>query len=45
MGLACAFVVRNVGDAPAPVGVGFHPYILAPGGIDEALGVSRDTLA
>jgi aldose 1-epimerase len=27
-GLACAFVVRNVGDRDAPVGVGFHPYVL-----------------
>jgi aldose 1-epimerase len=27
-GLACAFVVRNAGGRPAPVGVGFHPYLL-----------------
>jgi aldose 1-epimerase len=27
-GLACAFVVRNVGEGDAPVGVGFHPYVL-----------------
>lgn len=25
-GLACRFAVENVGDSPAPVGVGFHPY-------------------
>lgn len=25
-GLSCAFLVRNVGDHPAPVGIGFHPY-------------------
>jgi aldose 1-epimerase len=25
-GLSCAFVVTNVGDRAAPVGVGFHPY-------------------
>lgn len=29
-GLACAFVVRNAGSRPAPVGVGFHPYLLNP---------------
>lgn len=35
-GLACAFVARNVGDAPAPFGAGFHPYVLCPGagGVD-----------
>lgn len=27
-GLACAFVIRNAGDGPAPVGAGFHPYVL-----------------
>lgn len=31
-GLACAFVVRNAGTGPAPVGAGFHPYLLAPAG-------------
>src|SRR5688572_10946050 len=37
-GLACAFVVRNAGDGPAPVGAGFHPYLVAPGGsVDGAL--------
>ena len=25
-GLSCTFVVRNVGERDAPVGVGFHPY-------------------
>lgn len=25
-GLSCGFVVKNVGDRAAPVGVGFHPY-------------------
>jgi aldose 1-epimerase len=25
-GLSCAFVVKNIGDRVAPVGVGFHPY-------------------
>jgi aldose 1-epimerase len=31
-GLACAFVVRNAGDGPAPFGAGFHPYVLAGAG-------------
>lgn len=35
-GLACAFVVRNVGDGPAPFGAGFHPYVLGSSGrVDE----------
>lgn len=25
-GLSCAFVVKNIGDRAAPVGIGFHPY-------------------
>jgi len=25
-GLACAFVIENTGDTPAPVAAGFHPY-------------------
>jgi aldose 1-epimerase len=25
-GLTCAFTVKNLGQQPAPVGVGFHPY-------------------
>ena len=33
-GLACAIVLRNAGDGPAPVGVGFHPYVAAPGRVD-----------
>jgi aldose 1-epimerase len=37
-GLACAFVVRNAGDGPAPVGAGFHPYLLAPeGAVDSVM--------
>ncbi len=28
-GLTCAFAVRNVGDTPAPVAAGFHPYFSA----------------
>ena len=36
-GLACAFVVRNVGAGPAPFGAGFHPYVAAPGGADAAV--------
>ncbi|MEA3203836.1 MAG: aldose 1-epimerase [Thermoplasmata archaeon] len=34
-GLACAFVARNTGATPAPFGAGFHPYVLAPGGVDD----------
>jgi aldose 1-epimerase len=33
-GLGCAFGVRNAGPAPAPVGVGFHPYLAAPAGFE-----------
>lgn len=36
-GLACAFVVRNAGDGPAPVGAGFHPYLLAPEGAVDSV--------
>lgn len=25
-GMACAFVIENTGDTPAPVAAGFHPY-------------------
>lgn len=35
-GLACAFVVRNAGDGPAPVGAGFHPYVATPEGVGLA---------
>lgn len=35
-GVACAFVVRNSGDQPAPVGAGFHPYLATQGGVDQA---------
>lgn len=34
-GLACAFVARNAGSAPAPFGAGFHPYIMAQGPLEE----------
>ncbi|MHB1262353.1 MAG: aldose epimerase family protein [Thermoplasmatota archaeon] len=33
-GLACAFVVHNAGDSPAPVGAGFHPYVAASAGLE-----------
>lgn len=36
-GLSCAFIVENVGDRAAPVGVGFHPYFtVGTSLIDEA---------
>ncbi len=35
-GLACAFSVTNTGDAPAPVGAGFHPYFTAGAGLIDA---------
>ncbi|MBX3301389.1 MAG: hypothetical protein KF693_04170 [Nitrospira sp.] len=36
-GLSCAFIVTNVGDRAAPVGVGFHPYFtVGTSLIDEA---------
>lgn len=38
-GLACAFVVRNSGEGPAPVGIGFHPYLV--GGRDADSTVLR----
>lgn len=34
-GLACAVVVANVGTTPAPVGVGFHPYLVGGATADE----------
>ncbi|MDH4082379.1 MAG: hypothetical protein OEV99_02920 [Nitrospira sp.] len=35
--LSCAFVVKNIGDRAAPVGVGFHPYFtVGTSLIDEA---------
>lgn len=34
-GLACAFVVRNAGEGPAPVGAGFHPYLVGAGTADD----------
>lgn len=33
-GLACAVVAHNVGAGPAPFGAGFHPYVVADGGVD-----------
>lgn len=33
-GLGCAFGIRNAGPAAAPVGVGFHPYLAAPAGLE-----------
>lgn len=36
-GLTCAFTVKNIGQQPAPVGVGFHPYFtVGTSVIDEA---------
>ena len=36
-GLSCVFVVKNIGDRAAPVGVGFHPYFtVGTSVIDEA---------
>ena len=36
-GLSCTFLVQNMGDRPAPVGVGFHPYFtVGTGTIDDA---------
>ena len=36
-GLSCAFVVNNIGNRAAPVGVGFHPYFtVGTSVIDEA---------
>lgn len=34
-GVACALVATNIGSAPAPVGLGVHPYIAAPGVVDD----------
>jgi aldose 1-epimerase len=34
-GLACAFVIRNAGDKPAPAAAGFHPYLVNPGPADD----------
>ncbi|MEK6786550.1 MAG: hypothetical protein AABY61_13810 [Nitrospirota bacterium] len=36
-GLTCAFTVKNIGQQPSPVGVGFHPYFtVGTSVIDEA---------
>jgi aldose 1-epimerase len=34
-GLACALTAVNVGEEPAPVGLGVHPYIAAPDLVDD----------
>ena len=36
-GLACAFVVRNSGEGPAPVGAGFHPYLVGATTADDTV--------
>ena len=38
-GMACAFVIENTGDKPAPVAAGFHPYFT----VGSAL-IDTDTL-
>lgn len=35
-GMACAFVVENTGDAPAPVAAGFHPYFTVGSALIDA---------
>jgi len=35
-GMVCAFSVTNTGDAPAPVGAGFHPYFTVGAGLIDA---------
>ena len=34
-GLRCALMAVNIGSQPAPVGLGVHPYIAAPGLVDD----------
>jgi aldose 1-epimerase len=34
-GLHCRLAARNTGDRPAPVGLGVHPYLAAPGLVDD----------
>lgn len=44
-GLACALTATNTGEEPAPVGLGVHPYIAAPGAVDElVVTIPADTL-
>jgi aldose 1-epimerase len=44
-GLACALTATNAGDAPAPVGLGVHPYVAAPDLVDElVVTIPADTL-
>jgi len=35
-GMACAFVIENTGDAPAPVAAGFHPYFTVGSALIDA---------
>ena len=35
-GLACSFVIGNVGDTAAPVGAGFHPYFTVGSALIDA---------
>lgn len=34
-GLDCSLVATNTGEADAPVGLGVHPYVAAPGLVDD----------
>jgi aldose 1-epimerase len=34
-GLVCSLTAVNVGPGPAPVGLGVHPYLAAPGLVDD----------
>jgi aldose 1-epimerase len=34
-GLVCVLIATNVGTTPAPVGLGVHPYLAAPGLVDD----------
>jgi aldose 1-epimerase len=44
-GLACSLTAANTGDDAAPVGLGVHPYIAAPGPVDElVVTIPADTL-
>jgi aldose 1-epimerase len=45
-GLACALTAVNTGRHPAPVGLGAHPYVDAPAGVDRlTLTVPAQTVA
>jgi aldose 1-epimerase len=44
-GLACALTATNTGTDPAPIGLGVHPYIAAPGLVDDVVvTIAADTL-